>query len=583
MKAFLRNVLATIVGLFLFIFLGVFFLGAIISSATKEKEVKLSSNSVLHLRLNGPILERSLDDPFADAGFFPGQTTGVGLVEIKEALREAANDSNIEGIYLECSGIMAGFASLEEIRNALIEFKESGKFIYTYGEYFSEGSYYLASLADKIFLNPQGLVEFNGLNVEITFIKGTLEKLEVQPEIFRVGDFKSAIEPLVRKDMSEDNRKQTESYINSIYDHYLQQVAASLGREEAELRNISNKMLVRDAETALEYGLVHQIAYYDEVEDALREQIGLDSSAKIKFVRLGRYRKSYKMKSNRGDRIAVIVATGNIVDGDAETGVISSDVFAAEIRKARLDKKVKAIVLRINSPGGSALASDVIWREVILAKEEKPVVASMSDVAASGGYYIAMAADKILAQPNTITGSIGVFGVYFNAKGLLENKLGITTDVVKTGEYSDIMSMTRPLRDGERAIIQNGVDNIYKTFTSKAAEGRGMELDQLVKLAGGRVWSGNEALANGLIDEIGGLDRALELAAELAELEDYGVRYYPTQKTFIEQIMSELNKEVEIRVLKHKFGMFYPFIKDVDELMQLRGYQARLPFDIEIK
>lgn len=583
MKAFLRNVLATIVGLFLFIFLGVFFLGAIISSATKEKEVKLSSNSVLHLRLNGPILERSLDDPFADAGFFPGQTTGVGLVEIKEALREAANDSNIEGIYLECSGIMAGFASLEEIRNALIEFKESGKFIYTYGEYFSEGSYYLASLADKIFLNPQGLVEFNGLNVEITFIKGTLEKLEVQPEIFRVGDFKSAIEPLVRKDMSEDNRKQTESYINSIYDHYLQQVAASLGREEAELRNISNKMLVRDAETALEYGLVHQIAYYDEVEDALREQIGLDSNEKIKFVRLGRYRKSYKTKSNRGDRIAVIVATGNIVDGDAETGVISSDVFAAEIRKARLDKKVKAIVLRINSPGGSALASDVIWREVILAKEEKPVVASMSDVAASGGYYIAMAADKILAQPNTITGSIGVFGVYFNAKGLLENKLGITTDVVKTGEYSDIMSMTRPLRDGERAIIQNGVDNIYKTFTSKAAEGRGMELDQLVKLAGGRVWSGNEALANGLIDEIGGLDRALELAAELAELEDYGVRYYPTQKTFIEQIMSELNKEVEIRVLKHKFGMFYPFIKDVDELMQLRGYQARLPFDIEIK
>ncbi len=589
---FLRTVLATLVGLVLFFgILTLMFIG-LASSAASEEAIEIEENSVLKIELNLPIVERDMEDPFSTF-LFPGTNTGaIGLLSLKEALKKAKNDANIRGIYLDAGFALAGFATLEEIRNELIDFKESGKFIVAYSEFMTEKGYYLASLADYIYLHPQGNLEFNGLAAEVTFIKNTLEKLGVEPQVFRVGDFKSAVEPLTRTSMSDSSRLQTQQYLENLYNVYLEGIEASRDIPVSELRAIANSMKATVPLEAKNAGLITDTAYYDMVLQKIGEELGMETDEdglvdidEIDFVSLKDYEKSLEQQPDdySRNRIAVIVATGNIVNGEGEGTVIGGETFAREIRKARLDDKIKAIVLRINSGGGSALASDVMWREVQLAKKVKPVIASMSDVAASGGYYMAMACDTIVAHPNTITGSIGIFSVIPNAQELL-NKIGVTTDVVKTGEYANIFSLARPLSEGEAMIIQNIIESGYEDFTRKAAEGRNMSIENMLAVASGRVWTGVEAKDRNLIDVFGGLDEAVAIAREKAGLdEDYQLRYYPRKKTFLEQLMAELDGQISTYLMQRELGIAYPYVKTLKELEQLQGVQARMPFEIVIK
>ncbi|MBW3544942.1 MAG: signal peptide peptidase SppA [Bacteroidetes bacterium] len=588
MIQFLKGVAATIVGLIVFCFL-LFVIGAVVIGiiASSEDEVKVKENTVLHLRLDKPIVERAAEDDLSPLEAIPGFSGGsIGMVELLESIRHAAEDNNIEGILLEPQFLMSGYATVKEIRDELEKFKESGKWIYAYNEFYTEKDYYLASVADKVYLNPAGSLELNGLVSETVFVKGTLDKLGVQPQIFRVGEFKSAIEPLVRTEMSEASREQTNSFLNNIYQTFLQDVARSRNIEVNELERISDEMLVRRAEDAVEYKIVDELGYLDQIHAEIRSKLGIeDETEKINTITYKKYRKAFKPSGSNKNRIAVIVASGNIVSGKGDDSSIGSDKFAKEIRDARLNDKVKAVVLRINSPGGSALASDVIWREIVLTSQTKPIIASMSDVAASGGYYMAMGCDTIVAQPNTITGSIGIFGVLFNMQNFLNDKLGVTTDVVETGELSNLFKVTRPLSDYERSIIQVTIEQGYDTFTRKAAEGRNMSIDQLREVASGRVWSGVEAKDRGLVDVMGGLDDAIAIAAAKAGLDegDYRLRYYPAKKNFLQELLGNVEEDLEVKALQREFGVFYPYVKQFRKLEHLQGVQARLPFDINIE
>ncbi|EMR04810.1 signal peptide peptidase SppA [Cesiribacter andamanensis] len=588
MIAFLRGVGATIVGLILFCFLLLLIGGAIIGAiASKEDEVKVEKNTVLHLRLDKPIVERASDHELQFLEALPGFEGGqIGLVELLEAIRHAKEDDKIEGIVLEPQFLMAGYASLKEIRDQLEDFRSEGKWIYAYSEIYTEKDYYLASVADKVYLNPAGMLELNGLVSEPVFIKGTLEKLGVEPQIFRVGEFKSAVEPLMRTDMSEASREQTQSFLNNIYQTFLTDVSRSRGIEVNELERISDEMLVRRAEDAITYKIADQLGYLDQIHAEIRGRLGLESETdKINTVSYAKYRKSYKSETSGSDRIAVIVASGDIVTGKGDNQTIGSDKFAKLIREARLNDRVKAVVVRINSPGGSALASDVMWREIVLTSQSKPIIASMSDVAASGGYYMAMGCDTIVAQPNTITGSIGIFGVLFNMQQLLNDKLGITTDVVETGELSNLFKVTRPLSEFEKGIVQQSINDGYEMFTSKAAEGRNMPKEALLEVASGRVWSGIEAKERGLVDVLGGLDVAIDIAAAKAGLElgKYRLRYYPEKQSFLEELLGKTEEEIQTRALQKEFGAFFPWVKQLQKMERFQGIQARMPYDLVIE
>jgi protease-4 len=446
MRQFFKYVLATIVGLFLFGFIGFLILIGLAVSAASDDQVTIDKDSVLELKLDKPIAERQDKDPFGSLGMPFGVRNNLGLQEIKDAIRKAKKDDHIEGIYLNVSRAQAGMAMLEEIRNELLDFKKSGKFVVAYNDLCSEKSYYLTSVADKIYLNPAGTLEFNGLSSEVYFFKGLLEKLNIEPYIFKVGKFKSAVEPFFLDKMSDPSREQTTAFLNSLNRFSLENIAKARKIPFEKLQQVSDSMLVHNADDALKYGLVTNLGYFDEALDFMKKKTGTKEKDDLNLVSLNKYQKIDEEEEETGrNRIAVIYASGDIVDGDGDQDNIGSDKFSTAIRKARLDDKIKAVVLRINSPGGSALASDVIWREVMLTKKVKPIIASMSDVAASGGYYIAMACDTIVAHPNTITGSIGVFGVMANFEGFLNNKLGVTVDRVKTGKFSDMPTVTRKL------------------------------------------------------------------------------------------------------------------------------------------
>jgi protease-4 len=581
MLQFLKFVGATIVGLFLFGLLSIFILAGIGSFFSSSEKPDIKENSVLILNLSKPLAERGTESPFDDLNLpIGGGTSKAGLLEIVQSIKNAKKDKHIKGIYINTQAVSAGYASLKEIRDALLDFKKSNKFIYAYGEYYSEGAYYIASVADKIYLNPNGIIEFNGLYSEVAFIKGVLEKLEVRPEIFRVGEFKSAVEPLILDKMSEANRLQVTSYLNAIYDVYLEDIAASRKIDKSQLRQISDSMLVRKPEDAVRYQLATHLGYEDEILEVLRKELKVDKKEKIKFVSPATYYKSIEEKYS-ANKIAVLFAEGDINSGKSSDESIGSETIVSELRKLRKDDKVKAIVLRINSPGGSALASDVMWREIMLTKKEKPVIASMSDVAASGGYYMAMACDTIVAQSNTITGSIGIFGVLFNAENLLKNKIGVTTDRVKTGKFSDLGNPTRPITDQERRIIQDNVERGYETFTTKAAQGRRMSVENLKKIASGRVWAGSQAKENGLVDVIGGLDVAIDIAAKKAKLKEFQPKYYPVQQDFFTKL---IDKNSENTLIRQQLGEdAYEYYKALQKIKNMQGVQARLPFDIVIK
>lgn len=583
---FLSNVLAVIVGLLVFWVMAFFIIAGIIAISASDEKVSIDKNTVLVLDLDGrSIVERTSDDDFdfSMLGGFGGTST-VGLVQLKRAIATAKDNENVSGIYLKAGLISGGQAMLKELRESLSEFKESDKFVISYGEIYTEPGYYLSSVADEIYLNPQGMLELNGLGSEMVFLKGFFEKIEVEPMVFRVGDFKSAVEPFIMEKMSEESRLQTTAYLNDLNEVMLSAIAESRSIPLHDLREISQQMLAQSTQDVLDLRLVDDLRYDDQVMTLLREKLGLSDDDKIETVNVSQINKVGGAKNRLSkNRIAVVLADGDIVSGTGEEN-IASETFLKEIRKIRKNKDIKAVVLRINSPGGSAMASEVIWRELSELKKDKPLIASMSDVAASGGYYIAAAADTILAQPNTITGSIGIFGMWFNAKGLLNNKLGITTDVVKTGEFSDFPSATRDMRPEEEAVFQRMVEEGYETFLNRVTEGRQMSKEQLLPLASGRVWSGLQAHQNGLVDLLGGLEEAIEIAAVKAEVaDDYRVVYYPEQKSFIEQLLREFSRDVQIAYSRLKWGMTYEIYQEVEKIKRLEGVMARMPFDAKIR
>jgi protease IV len=588
MLQFLKYVLATFTGLALFALVSFMLFFGIIATVSRDREVTLDRDSVLELKLDKPIEERAVENPFAGIPLPLAQFQEVlGLDNILEAIRKAKADNRIKGIYLNTESLDAGMATVEEIRKALLDFKESGKFIVSYSDAISEKAYYLNSVADRIYLNPSGLIEFNGLSSEIMFFKGTFDKLGVTPYVFRVGEFKSAVEPFIQQEMSPANREQTRSFLNSLHDHSLHNIAQSRNKSYQELKSISDSLKVTNAREALDHGLVTHLGYYDELLDYFRTELGEeDPTKKPNVVSLGRYKRVTSDDERRTSRnkVAVIYASGNIVDGEGDRGNIGGTKLSEAIRKVRFDKTVKAVVLRINSPGGSALASDIIWREVELTRAQKPVIASMSDLAASGGYYIAMACDTIVAHPTTITGSIGVFGMLFNLEPFLNDRLGITFDRVKTGPYADLPTLTRSLTAFEQRVLQQEVERIYEEFTSKAAQGRHITQEELKRYASGRVWSGVEAQERNLVDVLGGLDDAIRIAAAKAGLgDDYRVRRYPERKSFFDEFFKGMRDEARVHFLRRDLGEMFPFFQAYKKLEALQGIQARLPYDIRIE
>jgi protease-4 len=581
---FLRSFLAALLALTVFTIGGFMFLSIIIAALDQEDKVDVKDNSVLIINLNKPLADRELDDPLSNLSFAGSNLNRLGVIDIRQALNHAKTDEKIKGVVLYAASLKGGFALGEEVRQALSDFKSSGKFIVSYADLLTEGGYYISSVADELYVSPEGEVEWNGLAVEMSFFKGTFEKLDIKPQIFRVGDYKSAVEPFMLDKMSEANRRQVRSFINSIYGTVVAEVAEDIAPDADELKQISDQLRVRNVNDAVELKLITGIKYKDEFLEVIAEKIGEDEIEDIESVTYQDYNRSYSRYKSSKNKIAVIIGEGNIVRGEGEKNTIGSARFTKEIAKARNDDNIKAIVLRINSPGGDALASDLIWREVVKARESKPVIASFSNLAASGGYYIGMAADTIVAQPNTITGSIGIFAIVFNIGDFMANKLGITTDYENTGEYSGMWTSSRALTEAEKKIIQKSVNEGYEAFTSKAASGRNMSIDELKSLASGRVWTGVQARENGLVDVLGGLQTAIDLAAAKAGVaDDYKVRYYPVQKTLLEELVEELGGSMEARMARQQLGDMYPYLDIVKKMKQLQGTQAIMPFDLTIR
>lgn len=559
-------------------------IGMVKNAGDMERKVTIRDKSVMKLELNGEIKERGMKNPFGklDLGPFMPKM-GIGIDDILASLTRAKNDDRIKGIYLNISEPVSGFATLEEIRNALLDFKTSGKFIYAYSETYSQKAYYIATTADKIYLNPQGGMEIKGLSSQIMFYKNMLEKLNVEVQIFRHGKFKSAIEPFMLDKMSEANRAQIETYLGALWAQMTKGISATRGISEEEINTIANDLAVKSPEDALKYKFVDDLKYEDEVHDVIRKKINMKEKEKIHFVALSDYAETVTQTAATKDKIAVIYAVGQIESGEGDENTMGSERIVKALRTARMDENVKAIVLRVNSPGGSALASDVMWREVVLAKRSKPVVVSMGDVAASGGYYISCAADYIFAQPNTITGSIGVFGMIPNAQKALAEKLGITIDTVNTNKHSDVGTILRPVTPEEHAYVQQSVEQIYDVFIGRVAEGRKMQKNQVDSIGQGRVWSGADALKINLVDRLGGVKDAIAFAAKQAKISNYKIMDLPERKDPLEELLGVSKDEVQTRYMKSDIGKYYDYVKQVKNAVEMKGVQARIPYEMIIE
>jgi protease IV len=581
---FFRTFFAALLALVVFSVLAFVFFIVIIAALGSDKKETIAANSVLQLELDGRFQELQEENPLAGLPFPGSEEEKIGLLQLKQAIAHAKGDSNIKGIVIKSGSVQMGFSTIEEIRQSLADFRKSGKWVIAFSEVFSEGGYYLASAADKVYLHPEGEVEFNGLSIEVSFFKRLLDKLEIKPQVFRVGEFKSAVEPFLLEQMSPESELQMQEMANGLNQFMLGQIAESRKIAPEKLKDISDNMLVTNAKAAQELGLIDQLYYDDEFQDDVRQRIGIGKDDDIKFVKYDKYRKTVPAQKYTDSEIAVIVADGTIVPGEnnGDDEVIAGETFVKAIRKARENKKVKAIVLRINSPGGEFRASDMMWREVTLAREVKPVIASMSDYAASGGYYMAMAADTIVAQPTTITGSIGIFAMLPDMSGFLGNKLGITFDEVKTGNYGEMITVTRPLNDAEKRFWQKNIEEGYETFTSKAAKGRGISHEDILKVAGGRVWTGTQAESHKLVDVQGGFDDAVKIAAKKANINDYHLRFYPKPKNFFEEWFSQQEEEATAKAMKSELGDLYPYYLQFQRIKTYQGVQARFPFEIQI-
>lgn len=583
-KTFLASLLAFFVANFVWFFLFIIIVAGIaaIGSSTTIVEPK----SVLKIDLSESIVDQPVNDPLA--GFDPMSMNvqkSVSNMQVMNAIESAAQDDNIEGIYINLTGTgTASAALLEEVRDYITAFKESGKFVVAYGEVYSQGGYYLASVADSIYLNPVGEMEWRGLAAQVMFYKGLLDKLGVEPQVFRHGTFKSAIEPYILNKMSPENRTQMETYINSIWGTMVADIAKERNLSIDSLNMFATDLSAMMAEDALANRMVDGLKYEDEVEDILREKLELDADEDITFVTLGEYIAAKPYTPSYSDnKIEVIYAEGQIVQGTSEQGTLGSSTLADQLAEARLDEEVKAVVMRVNSPGGSALASEVIWREMELLRQQKPVIVSMGDYAASGGYYISAPADAIIANATTLTGSIGVFGLMFNAEKALNNKLGITIDVAKTNPSADMGMPFRAVSSSERAHIMRGIEQVYSTFVNHVADGRNMTFDSVDAIGQGRVWTGNDGNSIGLVDEIGGLKYAIAVAADKAEcLDDYMVRESMGEPTGLAALLSSLEAHISDRKMRKEMGAMYDEYRSLRALMENEGVQA-LALPIEIR
>lgn len=578
MKSFFKTFFAALLALFIFSLLGFFILIGIAAAFSTDEKVAVAQNSVLVIDASETFLEQSKNDPFSELmnkknGKQPSLSELIGL------LKYAKKDSSIKGIYIKCAENPNGYAATEEIRKALIDFKKSNKFIVAYAETISQKGYMMANVADQIYTHPQGGMEWAGFNYETIFFKGLIDKLEIEPQIFYAGKFKSATEPFRYAQMSDANKLQTGIWLNSIYNNFIQGAAEMRHLNVDSIKAFANEGKVQNAKDALKYKLVDGLIYDDQLKKIISKKLQVADETKISFVSINNYAESVALRGTGSGKIAVIYADGDVVMGKGQNEAIASDDYRMLIQKIRNDKSIDAVVLRVNSPGGSALASDIIWREIDLLKKEKPVVVSMGDLAASGGYYIACGADSIFADANTITGSIGVFSVIPNAEKFLKNKVGITFDRVKTGQYADAPSATRALTITEQRFLQAGVDSVYHTFKSRVAAGRQKSVDYIDSIAQGRVWTGADAIKVGLVDKIGTLNDALASAAKMAKLKGYSIKAYPESRSFIEEFFEGYKNEIKTKLIQQELGLEqWQVLQQIKSMKQLMGRpQARLP------
>ena len=589
-KVVLAAFIGTLIALLINFFVKVGVVSAMISSLSSDTESStvVKPNSVLYMKLNYDIPDRTSDNPFGGLDFSTMESIETtGLNEILRNIEHAKTDANIKGIYLDLSSIPTSTATLQELRSKLVEFKESGKFIACYSEGYSQSAYYVASVADHIWLNPEGMIDFHGMASQIMFYKHLLEKLDVEMQIVRGPNnrFKSAVEPYFLDKMSEANREQMEKLLGTVWGQILQGISETRNISVEQLNQIADNLeLLTDAQKALDYGFVDQLYYKDQVLAELKTLTGSDK--KVNVISNANYAKSYKEKSTSKDEVAIIYATGQIFDGkgDEEQNIYSQNL-SKTIREAREDDNVKAVVLRVNSPGGSAVASAIIGRELDLTKAVKPVIVSMGNYAASGGYWISAKADYIFADPTTLTGSIGVFGTFPNVKGLLNDKIGLTFDVAKTNENADFGTMVEPLTPFQYAKLQENVVKTYDDFTRRVAEGRGLRQTYVDSIGQGRVWAGADAIELGLVDQLGDLEDAIAYAVTKANLGDnYKVVEMPKTKDYFTRIMESMNPTDEIdAAMRQKLGVYYQYFEGLENLQKNTGIQARMPFDMVIE
>ena len=583
MKSFLKNILSTIIGIVSSILLLLIIMLVIFSIASTDNEVKIKKNSILKIDLsNNTIVERSPTNPLEAFNFTGEMLDNLELKEVLDNIEKAKYDDNIVAIYLNNTIVNAGLSQTEEIRNKLLEFKKTGKRIISYSEVYSQLSYYLSSISNSIYLNPEGVIDLKGLSASPMFYKGLLEKLDIDMQIIRHGKFKSAVEPFTLTEMSAENRKQMSLFLNSIADNLMDSIANQRGLTISEVQNHANQLSLENAKSCIELNYVDALMYQDQVNDSL---LSLSQSEKLNIISINKY-SSVKVntKDISRNKIAIIYATGSISSGKGSESSIGSETTAKAIKDAREDKNVKGIVFRINSGGGSALASDVIWRETILTKEAKiPFVVSMGDYAASGGYYIACAADSIVANPTTLTGSIGVFGMIPNLQNFYKNKLGITIDTANTNKYAD-MGINRPLTNYEKRKIQKSIANVYETFISHVSEGRNISKSSVDEIGQGRIWTGYDAKKIGLIDTYGGIEKAIDIASTLANIDDYRIISLPKKKDPFSEFATKFASGSNIsNILLDKIGVRTELTKPIENILSRDKVQARLPFTIELK
>ncbi len=584
MRSFLKIFLASFLALVVFVVVLFFFVAGYVSSFARNPEEEIGSRAVLVLDLGTSFAEKAANDPLA--AFSDTRYNTPGVYDVIRMIRYAKTDSAIRGIYIKANANGNGLGTTEEIRNALLDFKKSGKFIFAYGDVIPLKAYYAASIADKIYCNPKGGVEWKGLTSSSPYLKGSLDKLEIQPEIFYAGKFKSATEPLRADKMSDANRLQLTEILGDIFNHILDQSAGARNQDSSLLRRCVDEQLVQTAGDAVKYKLVDGLKYNDQVLEEIAGKIKSESVTQINFVPLGKYFEAVKtkFKGSGKERIALIYAEGTITGGKESRREIGQDAYRQLIRKARLDPDTRAIVLRINSGGGSALVSENLWRELTLAKKEKPVVISFGDVSASGGYYVSCNADSIFADPMTITGSIGVFSMLFNTQTFFRNKLGVTFDGVHTARQPDAITMYQPLTDLQKKFMQNDVDSIYHDFTSRVADGRHTSREYIDSIGQGRIWSGKKALQLGLIDRIGGVQDALDCAARMAKLKTYRLREYPEPENWLDLLLNSYTESVKAKTIREDLGeqgaRWYQMMSDYQSMAGTP--QTRLPFEFSL-